>query len=208
MWCVDQTDTSCAEPVGSLRPVQGPFEVFWRADVIGEHVVRGAPSTHPQELHLPGSRLLRDSFGAQRNFRDYSTRRSYDEIHRQAAEETQLLVGIFKPLCERQRRMNAHRDPFMFPAVHISGIANEADFPSGPRVTVTQPSDRPPSPSMFGNYRRSDMARNSCEAAAANLMAVLSFPLDQNSIQARHGYFQDSPAGNPPDLPWAANRRY
>jgi len=68
MWCVDQTDTECAEPWGSLRPVQGPFEVFWRADVIGEHVVRGSQHRIRKSCIFRFSRLLRDSFGAQRNF--------------------------------------------------------------------------------------------------------------------------------------------
>src|SRR5216684_3394612 len=107
---------SCVEPWGSLRSVQGPFEVFWRADVIGEHVVRGSQHRIRKSCIIRVSRLLRDRLGAQRNFETTSRVDRTMKIHRQAAEETQLLVGIFKPLCERQRCIEGLANPFTVPS--------------------------------------------------------------------------------------------
>src|SRR5882672_3067391 len=106
---------SCVEPSGSRRPVQGPFEVFWRADVVCKHIVRCSQHRIREGCIFRASCLLRDRLGAQRNFKATGRVDRTMKIHRQPTEETQLLVGILMPLCERQRRIEGIANPFAVP---------------------------------------------------------------------------------------------
>src|ERR1700744_3534766 len=103
---------SWAELSRRWRSAQSPFEVSWRTDVISKHIVRGTQHRVREGRVFGTSCRLRNSFGVKRNFKATSCIDRTVKIHRQPAEEAQLLVGSFETLCKFQRNIEGIADPF------------------------------------------------------------------------------------------------